>query len=170
MANHNTFVYEFLNWILDIFDYNTVVAFKEIMSGVAGIVLGFLLSLLLSAFVLKDTTWLPDPLAERITVTKIKPGKRYRIVIIVPEEKHLKLSVPTVLVVFAQAVLVRLFPIKYMYFIDRKYIRIGIIVFLTILIVICLFELILDFHIILPDNNGEYDIINILHANKTTPH
>jgi hypothetical protein len=150
-----------LHWLINNFPYHTVIFVKDALADIASLILGLLLCLILVAFVLKNTVWVPDAEAEFIKITKMKKI-HYRITIIVPKDKYLKLSSVTVLVVLLKSLLVRFLPIKHLEVVDNKVVRITTTVFVICIILLCIFNISFDTNSILPNHHGGYSIYNIM--------
>jgi hypothetical protein len=147
-----------LTWSINHFGYEKVIFIKDTIPTLAAIVIGFFLGLFVMAYVLKDTRLVPDPTADRMFVTQLEKNHRRKLFITVPEKEAGRIPLITGVVLYLNAAFVKFFPIKRIQFVNTLRIRIMFIVLLLIILAFCLFAISIDFHSILPNGHGGYNI------------
>lgn len=144
----------FFIWLVKTFGYTNAVFLKDTIGTVAGILLGLLIGITLAAYVCKNAQYIPDEKADRLKVTNMSKNGNSMIWIIVPKKMFGHLTIPTTIVLFLQALFVKVFPIKHLHFVDNIKIRIVVTTFIILSIVVCILCIYLDFHVILPSEDG----------------
>jgi hypothetical protein len=150
----------FLLWLLHHMDYHHVIIIKNTLTDVSAVMFGIIIGILFIVSLGKDTRLVPSPNVEGISVARIDKDKRKKVFITVPQDQAARLPFITGVVLWFYVALVRLLPVKKLQLVDSRRIRIGWTITLVIIISVCVFNMMLDSHVILPDGSGGYSVYN----------
>lgn len=142
------------------FTYNHILIFKTYITDLASFVLGVMACLFVVSFVLKNArVTISD--TDEFSVTQMERNGSKLIFFDYPKSKSLNLSSITALVLILQATVIKVFPVKKIKTVDSRFIRIWWAFLCILVLLLCVFFLTMDSHVIMPDGNGGYVIKDI---------
>jgi hypothetical protein len=150
-----------LYWLTKHFSYHQAVLIKHFATDIASVVLGLLIGLIITAWVVKDANYVPTDACEEIEVTKMDKNGNSKLFVSVPKKQFPKMSVMTTMVVFIHALIVKIFPVKKLHFIDNRRVRIVTSLFVIVLIAFCIFSISFDGHMVMVDSHGQVKVLDL---------
>lgn len=158
MTMHHTLMGAFLNWLLHVFNYYTVIVIKNTLTDVSAFVFGFIVAIIFVCYLLKNVRILDDSSIEDIAITRMKKNGKVMKFISIPKPR---LSVISAFVIFLNLLYAKLFKKPKVLVVNNRKVRIAWTITLFIIAAVCLFNVLLDSRVILPiDHNGNYGVFD----------
>lgn len=152
---------DLLTWAINNFGYSKVILVKDTIPTLSAVLIGIIIGIFLMSYVLKDTRMVPDPDAEDLSITSIRKNERRKLFITAPTKDASRVPLITAVTLFLIAAFMKFCPWstkKKIQFVDSRKVRIMFVAITVIVLSICIFTIVVDFHSILPDGHGGYDI------------
>jgi hypothetical protein len=154
-----------LAWLLRHFSYHTVIVLKNTATDLSAFVLGLIVATFLAVVITKDSRIVVDPETDDVTITKMKKNGATKTFINVPSGK---ISPITGIVAYLHLIFIRLTNKKSLHFVDSRRVRITWAILLIFVVAVCLFNITMDSHVVLPTaHNGEFKVYDLkVYVNK----
>lgn len=146
----------FLLWIINNTDYHMGIFIKDSIGNILCGVIGSIIGMLVIIFAVKDNRINISNKTEHIYITKIKKNNRIRIFTTLPPDKGNQLTVIMSIALIFNLLLMRIFPIKEIQFVNRRKIYFCFWTIFILTIIFFIFSISIDYHLILPAKDGGY--------------